>query len=412
MNTLLIIIIFILTFDFFFNHWVDNLNIKSWKPQIPPEVKGIYDEDRYRKSREYHLAHHRLSQISSWFSFLLSVAVLWFGLFGKADSFLRHYSEQPVLLTLLFFGSLGFLSDMISLPFSIYGIFVIEKKFGFNKMTWKTFLFDKLKSYLLAIIIGGSLLSALVFIQQRTGSSFWLYALAVVSFFMIFSIMFYTSLILPLFNKLAPLADGELKESIKNYCNMTEFNLLNLFVIDGSKRSSKANAFFSGLGRKKKIILYDTLVNSYTNDELVAVLAHEVGHYRKKHIRTNLILSLIQTTIVLLLLSLFLDSTALSSALGASQPSFHINVLAFGLLYSPLSEVLGLFMNYISRKHEFEADQFCAETFRADPLISALKKLSSDNLSNLTPHPLYVFFHYSHPTLLQRLNALNSFIKS
>ncbi|MBK5286180.1 MAG: M48 family metallopeptidase [Bacteroidia bacterium] len=411
MNSLLIIILIILAVDFFFNRWLDNLNIKSWKPQLPIEAEGIYDEERYRKSRDYHLAHHRLSQASSWFSFLLSAVVLSFGLFGKADSLLRNYSEQPIILALLFFGALGFLSDILSLPFSLYGIFVIEEKFGFNKMTWKTFLFDKLKSYLLAVIIGGSLLAALVFIQQSTGSHFWLYALAVVSIFMIFSLMFYTSLILPLFNKLTPLTDGELKEAIKNYCNKTVFNLSNLFVIDGSKRSSKANAFFSGLGRKKKIILYDTLVNNRTNDELVAVLAHEVGHYKKKHIRTNLILGLIQTTVMLFLLSLFLDSTALSMALGAAQPSFHINILAFGLLYSPLSEVLGLFMNYISRKHEFEADRFCAETFNGEPLMSALKKLSSDNLSNLTPHPLYVLFHYSHPTLLQRLKALDIFIK-
>ena len=359
------------------------------------------------KSREYHLAHARLSKFSSWFSFLLSVAVLWFGLFGKADSLLRNYSEHPVVLALLFFGALGLIADIIALPFSLYGIFVIEEKFGFNKMTWRTFALDKLKSYLLAIIIGGSILALLVYIQQQTGSSFWLYALGVVSLFMIFSLMFYTSLILPLFNTLTPLEEGALKEAIKNYCAKAGFNLSNLFVIDGSKRSSKANAFFSGLGSKKKIILFDTLIEKHTNEELVAVLAHEVGHYKKKHIRTNLILGLIQTTFMLYLLSIFLDCAALSAALGAAQPSFHINILAFGLLYSPISEALGLFMNRISRKHEYEADRFCAETFAGAPLKSALKKLSSDNLSNLTPHPLYVFFHYSHPTLLQRLRAID-----
>ncbi len=381
--------------------------MKSWSSDIPPEAEGIYDEERYKKAREYQLAHHRLSQITSWFSFLLSITLLLTVFFGRVDSFLRIYTDNPVLLSLLFFGSLGFISDIISMPFSLYVIFVIEEKFGFNKMTWKTFLADKLKTYLLAIVIGGGLLALLTYIYTLTGASFWLYALGVITLFMVFSLMFYTSLILPLFNKLTPLAEGELKEAIKNYCNKAGFNLSNLFVIDGSKRSSKANAFFSGLGKRKKIILFDTLVEKHTTDELVAVLAHEVGHYKKKHIRTNLVLGLVQTTIMLFLLSLFLNSESLSLALGASVPSFHINILAFGLLYSPLSEATGLLMNYISRKHEYEADAFATETFSGDPMKSALKKLSADNLSNLTPHPLYIFFHYSHPTLVQRLRAID-----
>lgn len=410
MNIILIIILVILVADFIFNRWLDNLNMKSWSNTLPPEAEGIYDEERYKKSREYHQAHFRLSQITSWFSFLLSATLLLSGFFGQVDAFFRAYTENPVLLALLFFGSLGFLSDIISLPFSLYGTFVIEEKFGFNKMTWKTFVADKLKTYLLAIIIGGGLLALLTYIYGLTGSSFWLYALGVITLFMVFSIMFYTSLILPLFNKLTPLAEGELKEAIKNYCSKAGFNLSNLFVMDGSKRSSKANAFFSGLGKRKKIILFDTLVEKHTTDELVAVLAHEVGHYKKKHIRTNLVLGLIQTTIMLFLLSLFLDSESLSAALGASVPSFHINILAFGLLYSPLSEATGLLMNYISRKHEYEADAFATETYNGEPMKSALKKLSADNLSNLTPHPLYIFCHYSHPTLLQRLKAIDQTI--
>src|SRR5436190_6938206 len=253
MNTLLIVILIILSVDFIFNRWLDNLNMKSWSPLIPAEAQGIYDEERYRKSREYHMAHFRLSQITSWFSFLLSITLLLTGFFGKADAFFRTYTDNPVLLSLMSFGSLGFLSDIISLPFSLYGIFVIEEKYGFNKMTWKTFLADKLKTYLLAIIIGGGLLALLTYIYTLTGTNFWLYALGVMILFMVFSLMFYTSLILPLFNKLTPLAEGELKEAIKNYCNRAGFNLSNLFVMDGSKRSSKANAFFSGLGKNKKI---------------------------------------------------------------------------------------------------------------------------------------------------------------
>jgi STE24 endopeptidase len=311
--------------------------MKSWSPEIPTEAQGIYDEERYRKSREYHLAHHRLSQITSWFSFLLSVTLLLTGFFGKVDSYFRTFTDNPVLLALMFFGSLAFLSDLISLPFSLYGTFVIEEKFGFNKMTWKTFLADKLKTYLLAIIIGGGLLALLVQIYTLTGTAFWLYALGVMIVFMVFSLMFYTSLILPLFNKLTPLAEGELNEAIKNYCSKAGFNLSNLFVMDGSKRSSKANAFFSGLGKSKKIILFDTLVQKHPTPELVAVLAHEVGHYKKKHIRTSLVLGLIQTTIMLFLLSLFLGSESLSAALGATVPSFHINILAFWIVVcSPL----------------------------------------------------------------------------
>ena len=290
MSSILVIILVILCADFIFNRWLDNLNMKSWNSVVPPEAEGIYDAERYKKSREYHLAHHRLSQISSWFSFLLSFTLLLTGFFGKADTFFRSYTENPVLLSLLFFGSLGFLSDILSMPFSLYGIFVIEEKFGFNKMTWKTFLADKLKAWILAIIIGGGLLALLTHIYTLTGTNFWLYALAVVALFMVFSLMFYTSLILPLFNKLTPLAEGELKEAIKSYCSKAGFSLSNLFVMDGSKRSSKANAFFSGLGKRKKIILFDTLVEKHTQDELVAVLAHEVGHYKKKHIRTNLLL--------------------------------------------------------------------------------------------------------------------------
>ena len=407
MNFILIIILVILSVDFIFNRWLDNLNMKSWRSTIPPEAEGVYDEDRYKKSRDYHLDSHRLSRITSWFSFLLSVVLLLIGFFGSVDDFFRTYTENPLLLALMFFGALGFASDVISTPFTLYGIFVIEEKYGFNKMTWKTFLTDKLKTYLLAVIIGGGLIALLTYIYTLTGSSFWLYALGVMALFMVFSLMFYTSLILPLFNKLTPLAEGELKEAIKQYCAKAGFNISSLFVMDGSKRSSKANAFFSGLGKRKKIILFDTLVEKHTTDELVAVLAHEVGHYKKKHIRSNLALGLVQTTIMLFLLSLFLNSESLSAALGASVPSFHINILAFGLLYAPLSEATGLLMNYISRKHEYEADAFATETFSGEPMKTALKKLSADNLSNLTPHPLYIFFHYSHPTLLQRIKAID-----
>jgi STE24 endopeptidase len=283
---------------------------------------------------------------------------------------------------------------------------VIEEKFGFNKTTPRTFVLDKLKGYLLGIIIGGGLLGLIIFIYRETGNNFWWMAWLAVAAFMMFATMFYASIILPLFNKLTPMPEGELRTAIENYCKKVNFKLNNLFVMDGSKRSSKANAFFSGLGPKKKIVLFDTLIEKHTTDELVAVLAHEIGHYKKKHTRTGLILGLAQSGLMLFILSLFLGNDELAKAMGASESSFHINALAFGILYSPLSEILGILGNILSRKHEYEADEYAKTTFSGNALAEALKKLSVDNLSNLTPHPAYVFVHYSHPTLLQRLKAL------
>jgi len=406
MNTLFYIIICIVLLDFTIDRVLDYLNLKSWSPELPKEAEGIYDVEKYRKSMEYYKVNDRFSMITSTFSLVLLLVMLFFNGFAWIDDYVRTITTNPVWMALLFFGIIGLASDLLSTPFALYKTFVIEEKFGFNKMTWKTFILDKIKGYVLSALIGGLLLAAIVSIYMVTGKFFWLYALGVLALFMVFATMFYASIILPLFNKLTPLSEGELRTAIENYCRKVGFNLTNLFVMDGSKRSAKANAFFSGLGAKKRIVLFDTLIEKHTTDELVAVLAHEIGHYKRKHTRQGLVLGLLQSAVMLYILSLFLGNPKLSEALGATHSSFHLDILAFGILYSPLSEILGILMNMLSRKNEYEADHYAKETYDGEALANALKKLSVDNLSNLKPHPAYVFMHYSHPPLLKRLGAL------
>jgi STE24 endopeptidase len=260
-------------------------------------------------------------------------------------------------------------------------------------------------------LIGGGLLALIIFIYQKTGNMFWVYAWIVVSAFSVFMAMFYSNLIVPLFNKQTPLEEGELRNAISDFSKKVGFKLDNIFVIDGSKRSTKANAYFTGLGAKKRIVLYDTLINDLETEELVAVLAHEIGHNKKKHVVQGLLIGLVQTGIVLFIFGLLINNPLLSKALGVDEPNFHIGMVAFGVLYSPISFFTGIFMNMLSRKNEYQADRFAAENYKPEALASALKKLSINNLSNLTPHKRYVFFHYSHPTLLQRLAFLKQFEK-
>jgi STE24 endopeptidase len=285
-------------------------------------------------------------------------------------------------------------------------VFHIEEKYGFNKTTPKLFVFDKLKGWLLTIILGGGLMALFFWFYQVFGSLFWLYAWGVMVFFMVFMAMFYSNLIVPLFNKQTPLEDGELREAIQAFSDKAGFKLKNIYVIDGSKRSTKANAYFTGLGSKKRIVLYDTLIKQLSVNEIVAVLAHEIGHYKKKHSIQGIALSVIQTGLMLFILSLFISNTNFSKALGVELPGIHIGLIAFGILFSPISTILGIGMNILSRRNEYQADAYAASFGLADDLIGGLKKLTKNNLSNLTPHPAYVFFHYSHPTLLQRMRKI------
>jgi STE24 endopeptidase len=406
MNTLFIIILSIILIDFFFDKILDFLNLKNLSPELPKEAEGIYDKEKYKKSQEYYKVNHRFSTLTSVVTLIALLLMLFFRGFSFVDSLVRSYTDNSILMAMAFFGILGFASDLLGMPFSLYQTFVIEEKFGFNKTTVKTWMGDKLKGYLLAAIVGGGLLALIMWVYQSTGQYFWLFAWMIISFFQIFVTMFYTTVLVPIFNKLTPLPEGELRTAIEEYCKKVGFKLNNLFVIDGSKRSAKANAYFSGLGAKKTIVLYDTLIEKHTTEELVAVLAHEVGHYKRKHTLTGTIQGVVQTGVMLFIMSFFLGNPQLSQALGASASSFHLDILVFGLLYSPLSEILGIISNIISRKHEFEADAYAKETYNGKALGEALKKLSSDNLSNLKPHPAYVFVHYSHPPVLERLKHL------
>jgi STE24 endopeptidase len=407
-NNILLVIVAITLVSYVFDQVLDWINLRSQRKDIPPEVSAFYERERYLKSLEYHREVTRFSFLTSAFSFLLSMGMLVSGGFGWVDSMLRTFTANDTLLALGFFGVLMFASDLLAIPFQWYSTFVIEEKYGFNKTTTKTFVLDKLKGYLLAALIGGGLLTLLIFLVATIGPSFWIWFSLVAAAFILFINMFYTSLILPLFNKLTPLPDGPLMEAINVFARKVDFPLDSIFVIDGSKRSKKANAFFSGIGRKKKIVLYDTLIENHTTEELVAVLAHEVGHFKKRHIIWGYLLSIVQIVFTMFVLSRMIYAEDVSLALGGSQLAVHLNLLAFGILFSPISGITGLFMKMYSRKNEFEADAFARDTYEGKALSQALKKLSVDNLSDLYPHPWYVFFHYSHPPLLARLRALQS----
>lgn len=405
-TTLFWIIIAIIIFDFIVDKILDALNAKHFNDDLPMDIQDVYNEEEYKKSQAYKQANYKFGILTSSFSIVLTLAFLFLDGFEYVDNLARGYTDNPILVALLFFGIIMFGSDILTTPFSYYKTFVIEEQFGFNKTTKKTFLLDKIKGWFMMAILGGGILALIIWFYQVTGPYFWLYAWALVTVFTIFMNMFYTRLIVPLFNKQTPLEAGDLRDKISDYAKTVGFKLEKIFVIDGSKRSTKANAYFSGFGSEKRVTLYDTLIKDLDDEEIVAVLAHEVGHYKKKHIIFNLITSILLTGLTLFILSLFISNPLLSNALGVEIPSFHIGLIAFGLLYSPISEITGLIMNWFSRKFEYQADDYAKNTFKAEPLITSLKKLSKNSLSNLTPHKAYVFMHYSHPTLLDRIKNL------
>ncbi len=407
-SAILYIILGISAVSYVFEQVLDYLNLKAQRKDVPDDIASFYDREKYLKSLDYHREQTKFGFITSAFSFALSLIMLLFGGFGLLDTLLRPYFHNEITLALAFFGLLILTSDILTLPFQWYSTFVIEEKFGFNKTTLKTFIVDKLKGYVIGAIVGGALISALIYLIETIGQSFWIWFGLITAAFLLLVNLFYTSIILPMFNKLIPLPDGELKIAIDSFAAKINFPLDNIFVMDGSKRSAKANAFFSGIGKKKKVVLYDTLIKNHTTEELVAVLAHEVGHFKKKHIVWSYLLSILQIFFMLFVLSLMVFQENLSLALGGSQQAIHLNLLAFGILFSPISGITGLLMSLYSRKNEFEADAYARETYNGKALTDALKKLSVDSLSNLYPHPAYVFFHYSHPPLLKRLEAIQA----
>jgi len=405
-NTLFFLILIIPVTGFLLERYLEHLNAGMWSDKLPDKLKGICDEEEYRKTQYYHKDNKKLSLWSSSFNLLIILAMIAAGGFALVDSLARSLGNNAIVVSLLFFGIIGLASDLLNVPFSLYDTFVIEKKYGFNKMSITTFITDHIKSWIIALIVGAPVLGLITWFYYKAGPLFWVYAWGLITAFSIFMNLFYSELIVPFFNKQTPLDEGTLREKIEKFASSTGFKLRDIYVIDGSKRSTKANAYFSGFGPKKRIVLFDTLIKEMTEDEIVAVLAHEIGHYKKKHVIMTLIFSVLLTGVMLFLFSLVVNNPSLSRALGAEEPGFHLGLIVFGILYSPLSLLIGLVSNYISRKNEFEADRFVKENYKPEYLTDALKKLSVKNLSNMMPHPAYVFFHYSHPPLLQRLEKL------
>lgn len=401
-------IIAIIVLQFLMETVLDYLNSRKFQDPIPEELQDVFDNKEYLKSQAYKKDNYNFGILSSTFSIVLTLGFLIFGGFEWIDLLARNITENPILMALLFFGIIMIGSDIITTPFSYYQTFVIEEKYGFNKSTRKLFFIDKIKGWLMMAILGGGMLSMVIWFFQLAGNNFWIYALGLIAIFTVFMNLFYSRLIVPLFNKQIPLEEGSLKSKIENYAGKVGFKLQNIFVIDGSKRSTKANAYFAGFGKEKRVTLYDTLIKDLEEEEIVAVLAHEVGHYKRHHIIINLIISILLTGVTLFILSFFINNPEFSYAIGVSEPSFHAALICFGILYSPISEITGLVMNILSRKFEFEADDYAKNTYKALPLINSLKKLSKNNLSNLTPHSAYVFMHYSHPPLIQRIRNLKA----
>ena len=405
-QTLLYLIIAFILIEYLFSAVLSYLNIKTWEKPIPEELRDIYNDAKYEKAKAYSRENYTLSSISGLFSLIIMLAFFYFKGFAWVDGLAHQISSNAIIDGLLFFGIIMFANGVLNIPFELYSTFVIEEKYGFNKMSFCTYITDKIKTTVLTTILGGAIYALLAYLYQLLGSNFWIAAWIVVSGVSLFIAAFYTSVLLPIFNKLVPLESGELRSQIEQYASKVSFPLTNILVMNGSKRSSKANAFFSGMGSRKSIVLYDTLINDMTTDEITAVLAHEVGHYKKKHILQSMVISVAQMGVIFFLFGWVAGNPVMTEVLGVKESSFYLSLVTFSMLYSPVSTVIGLCMNVFSRKNEYEADAYAKETYSAAPLISSLKKLYVDQLGNPQPHPAFVFVNYSHPTLLQRIRAM------
>ena len=407
MNIYLLIILSALIGEFLLRTLVRVLNLKALDPGLPNEFQGYYDEEKYARSQEYTRVNTRFAFFTTSFDLMVILVFILFGGFNFVDQIVRGFGLSTLPSGLAFFGILFFASDLISTPFSLYQNFVIEEDFGFNKMTLKTFILDKLKGYLLTLALGGVFLTAILFFFEKTGEYGWLYAWGIIGLFMILIQPLFTLVIAPMFNKFTPLEKGELRTAIENYAQKVEFPLSRIDVMDGSKRSAKSNAYFSGFGKQKRIALFDTLLEKHSNDEMVAILAHEVGHYKKHHIKVGIMISILHTGLLFWLLSIFIDNPGLFEAFKMKEISVYGGLTFFMILYSPVELVLSVIMNAVSRRNEFQADAYSAKTTeKSEHLISGLKNLSVSNLGNLTPHSLSVLLDHSHPPVLERITAL------
>ena len=400
------IIVVFLCLDFVLERVLESLNSKHMSPVLPDSLKGIYEEKEYSRFQSYKRENGRLDSWSSGGGFVVMIVFLVAGGFGWYNSWVVSLTDSVVWQTILFVVGLSVVSSVLDIPFDYYATFRIEEKYGFNKTTRRVYWLDTVKELFLSLVLGGVLLALVVWFYTWAGTYFWLYAWGAVTLFSVFMAMFYSQLIVPLFNKQTPLQEGSLRDKIQAFAGKVGFKLDNIYVIDGSKRSTKANAYFTGLGPKKRVVLYDTLIDELTEEEIVAVLAHEVGHYKKRHTLRSMVVSVIQMGVLFWLFSLCVNNVALSEALGGDRVYFQLGLIAFAILYSPVNLILGVGMNVWSRNNEYEADAFAARYYEGDYLVSGLKKISVKSLSNLTPHPLYEYIYYSHPSLLKRIDAV------
>ena len=400
------ILVVFLCLDFVLERVLEALNSKHMSPVLPDSLKGIYDEEEYGRFQSYKRENGRLDCWSSGVGFGVMIVFLVAGGFGWYNSWMVSLTDSVVWQTILFVMGLSVVSTVLDIPFDYYATFRIEEKYGFNKTTRRVYWLDTVKELFLSLVLGGVLLALVVWFYTWAGTYFWLYAWGAVTLFSVFMAMFYSQLIVPLFNKQTPLQAGSLRDKIQAFAEKVGFKLDNIYVIDGSKRSTKANAYFTGLGPKKRVVLYDTLIDELTEEEIVAVLAHEVGHYKKRHTLRSMVVSVIQMGVLFWLFSLCVNNAALSEALGGDRAYFQLGLIAFVILYSPVNLILEIGMNVWSRSNEYEADAFAARYYEGDYLVSGLKKISVKSLSNLTPHPLYEYIYYSHPSLLKRIDAI------
>ena len=405
-ETIFFIIVVFLCLDFVLERVLESLNSKHMSPVLPDSLKGIYEEKEYSRFQSYKRENGRLDSWSSGVGFGVMIVFLVAGGFGWYNSWVVSLTDSVVWQTILFVVGLSVVSSVLDIPFDYYATFRIEEKYGFNKTTRRVYWLDTVKELFLSLVLGGVLLALVVWFYTWAGTYFWLYAWGAVTLFSVFMAMFYSQLIVPLFNKQTPLQEGSLRNKIQAFAGKVGFKLDNIYVIDGSKRSTKANAYFTGLGPKKRVVLYDTLIDELTEEEIVAVLAHEVGHYKKRHTLRSMVVSVIQMGVLFWLFSSCVNNVALSEALGGDRVYFQLGLIAFAILYSPVNLILGIGMNVWSRSNEYEADAFAARYYEGDYLVSGLKKISVKSLSNSTPHPLYEYVYYSHPSLLKRIDAI------
>ena len=409
MNNYLILVMGIILFKYVLNFVVDTLNLKSANPSLPSEFQGYYDKEKYENSQYYLRDKTRFGQVEDTVGNILVIAFILLGGFNLVDTFARSFNYGPILSGLIFAGVLMFFSQVIGIPFLAFNTFVIEEKYGFNKTTVKTFIQDLVKGLVLGAIIGGSAYAVIVWFFIKAENMAWVYCWGALTLFELFLMFIAPVVIMPMFNKFIPLEDGELKTTLEDYARSQNFKMQGVFKMDGSRRSTKSNAFFTGFGKFRRIALFDTLIEKHTTDELVSVLAHEIGHYKKKHIIKTMMISISTTGLMFYILSSFINNQGLFAAFKMENVSVYASLVFFGFLYTPINMIFSVIGSVISRKHEYEADRFAISTYKKpEAFINALKKLSVDNLANLTPHPLKVFLDYSHPPVLERIKAIRS----